>query len=197
VTFGAVAKRANVSKSGVVAHIANVDKLKAAIIARAMELWRRVCFLPQENSSAVAELTRYMSRWISWTSQAGLPGGCPITSAMFEYAHEGSPVRLAVGIAEACWRKTLVDLIEEAIAGSEVSKNIDASQMAWNLFGVYLNHQVSSRFLRAPDADRKARNRGSANRICQATKRIPKAHALTPARIEPAGHPDSRGRDVQ
>src|ERR1700733_2922966 len=75
VTFGAVAQRANVSKSGVVAHFTKVDKLKAAIIATAMDRWKCVCFVPQEKSSAVAELTRYMRRWISWTTRAGLPGG--------------------------------------------------------------------------------------------------------------------------
>ena len=155
-TFGALAQRANVSKSGVVAHFSNVDKLKAGIIARATDLWRIACLVPQDNSSGVAELTRYMRRWIGWTTRVGLPVGCPIASAMFEYAHAGSSVRLAVATAEAQWRETLVDLIEEAIAGSEVSKNIDASQMACSLFGVYLSHQVSSRFLRAPDAARKA-----------------------------------------
>jgi AcrR family transcriptional regulator len=156
VTFGAVAQRANVSKSGVVAHFPNVDKLKAGIIARATDLWRLACLEPHESSSGVAELTRYMSRWISWTTRAGLPVGCPIASAMFEYAQEGSSFRLAVERAETQWRETLVDLIEKAIAESEVSKDIDASQMAGSLFGVYLSHQVSSRFLRAPDAARKA-----------------------------------------
>jgi AcrR family transcriptional regulator len=156
VTFGALAQRANVSKSGVVAHFSNIDKLKAGVIARATDLWRLACCVPRENSSGATELTRYMSRWISWTTRAGLPVGCPIAAAMFEYAHEGSSVRLAVETAEAQWRETLVDLIEEAITGSEVSQNIDASQMACSLFGVYLAHQVSSRFLRAPDADRKA-----------------------------------------
>jgi AcrR family transcriptional regulator len=152
VTFGAVAQRANVSKSGVVAHFSKIDKLKAAIIAKAMERWKRVCFVPQESSSGVAELTRYISRWISWTTRAGLQGGCPIVSAMFEYNYEGNSVRAAVQAAEALWRETLVELIEGAITAAELSPTIDASQMAWSLLGVYLSHQVSCHFLRVPDA---------------------------------------------
>jgi len=156
VTFGAVAQRANVSKSGVVAHFSKVDDLKAAIIARAMDRWRRACPLPQANSPAVAELTRYMSHWISWTTRAGLPGGCPIASAMIEYHYEGNSVRVALRAAQARWRETLVDLIEGAMSAEELSPTIDASQMAWSLFGVYLSHQVSRHFLRAVDADRQA-----------------------------------------
>jgi AcrR family transcriptional regulator len=156
VTFGAVAERANVSKSGVVAHFTKVDKLKAAIIATAMDRWKRVCFVPQENSSAVAELTRYMRRWINWTTRAGLPGGCPITSAMFEYSCEGTCVRAAVQTAAARWRETLLELIEGAISGAELAPTIDASQMACSLFGIYLSHQVSCHCLRVPDADRQA-----------------------------------------
>jgi AcrR family transcriptional regulator len=156
VTFGAVAQRANVSKSGVVAHFSKVDKLKAAIVATAMDRWSRACFVPQENLSGIAELMRYMSRWISWTTRVGLPGGCPLASAMFEYNYEANSVRVAVQAAEARWRETLVELIEGAITGAELPPTIDASQMAWSLMGVYLSHQVSRHSLRARDADRQA-----------------------------------------
>lgn len=156
VTFGALAQRANVSKSGIVAHFSNADRLKAAIIARAIEVWGRACLVPAEDSSALAELTQYLSRWISWTKRAGLPGGCPIASAMFEYNYEGRSVHAAVAAAEARWRETLVRLIERAIAESDFLGSIDPSQMAWNLLGVYLSHHVSCHCLRASDADRKA-----------------------------------------
>ena len=156
VTFGAIAQRANVSKSGIVAHFSSADRLKAAIIARAIEVWGRACLVPAEGSSGQAELTRYLSRWLSWTKRAGLPGGCPIASAMFEYNYEGRSVRVAIAAAEARWRKALIELIEHAITESDFLHSIDPSQMAWNLLGVYLSHHVSCHCLRASDADRKA-----------------------------------------
>jgi AcrR family transcriptional regulator len=156
VTYGAIARRAHVSKSGVVAHFSNADRLKAAIIARAVEVWGRACLVPAEGSSGLGELTRYLSRWISWTKRAGLPGGCPIASAMFEYNYEGRSVRAAVAAADARWSEALVELIEGAIARSDFPHSIDPSQMAWNLLGIYLSHHVSCHCLRATDADRKA-----------------------------------------
>jgi AcrR family transcriptional regulator len=159
VTFGAVARRANVSKSGIVGHFSSMDDLKRAIIDRAMELWSATCLVSAaERLSGLAELTRYLKVWIKWTQRVGLPGACPIALAIFEYTYNGASgsVRVAVAAAEGYWRQTLVDLIEGAIAKSEISPNVESSQMAWDLVGVYLSHHVSCHFLRATDADQRA-----------------------------------------
>jgi hypothetical protein len=156
VTFGAIAQCTDVSKSGIVAHFSNAARLKAAIVTKALDAWGGACLTPAEATSGLAELTRYLGSWINWTKRAGLPGGCPIASAIFEYDYEQGPVRVAVEAAEALWRATLVERIEDAIAESDFPQSIDSSQMAWNLFGVYLSHHVSRHLLRAPDADRRA-----------------------------------------
>jgi AcrR family transcriptional regulator len=159
VTFGAVARRANVSKSGIVAHFPSMDDLKRAIINRAMELWSGACLASvRESFPGLAELTRYLKCWVSWTKRVGLPGACPIALALFEYTYNGGSgtVRVAVAAAEGRWRQTLVDLIDDAIAKSELPQNVDSSQMAWDLVGVYLSHHVSCHFLRASDADQRA-----------------------------------------
>jgi AcrR family transcriptional regulator len=159
VTFGAVARRTNVSKSGIVAHFSSMDDLKRAIIDRAMELWKDTCLASaRESLSGLAELTRYLNVWIGWTKRVGLPGACPIALALFEYTYNGGSgtVRAAVAIAEGRWRQTLVDRIDGAIAKSELPRNVDSSQMAWGLVGVYLSHHLSCHFLRTSDADQRA-----------------------------------------
>src|ERR1700733_12417653 len=133
VTFGAVARRANLSKSGIVAHFSSMDSLKCAIVDQAMALWSDACFgSAAENMSGMAQLTQYLKDWISWTRRAGLPGACPIALAMFEYTYNGGAgsVRMAVAAAEGHWRR--------------------------NLLGVYLSHHVSWHFLHAPEADLRA-----------------------------------------
>ena len=156
VTFGEVAKRANVSKSGVVAHFANTKWLKAAVIVRASDVCAHACLVPTEGPPGLSELERYLRRWMHWTQRAGLPGGCPIASAMFEYNYEARSVRGAVVAAVARWRVALVDRIEGAIAESGLARSVDPSQLAWNLLGVYLSHHVSWHCLRESDADRRA-----------------------------------------
>jgi AcrR family transcriptional regulator len=159
VTFGAVARRASLSKSGIVAHFSSMDNLKCAIVDRAMELWSAACFgSAAEDLSGLARLTRYLRDWINWTRRAGLPGACPIASAMFEYTYNGGSgsVRVAVAEAEGRWRRTLVALVQGAIATSEMPEGVDSVQLAWNLIGVYLSHHVSCHFLRTPEADLRA-----------------------------------------
>jgi AcrR family transcriptional regulator len=159
VTFGAVARRANLSKSGIVAHFSSMDSLKCAIVDQAMELWSGACFgSAAENLSGMGRLTQYLKDWISWTRRAGLPGACPIALAMFEYTYNGGAgsVRMAVAAAEGYWRRTLVDLVQRAIATSEIPEDVDSSQLAWSLLGVYLSHHVSWHFLHAPEADLRA-----------------------------------------
>jgi AcrR family transcriptional regulator len=123
VTFGAVARRANISNSGIVAHFSSVDSLKCAIVDRAMELWSGACFgSGSENLSGMAQLTRYLEDWITWTRRVGLPGACPIALALFEYTYTGgsNSVRDAIAAAEGHWRRTMVDLVQSAIATSEI-----------------------------------------------------------------------------
>jgi len=173
VTFGAVARRANLSKSGIVAHFPSMDNLKCAIVDRAMELWSGACFgSAAENSSGIAQLTRYVKDWISWPRRAGLPGACPITLAMFEYTYNGGAgsVRMAVAAAEGHWRRTLLDLIQGASAASEIPKGVDSTQLAWNLVGVYLSHHVSCHFLR--DSEAVLRAQRSLEQLIECVKRL-------------------------
>jgi AcrR family transcriptional regulator len=173
VTFGAVARRANLYKSGIVAHFSSMDNLKCAIVDRAMELWRGVCFGSlAEDLPGTANLTRYLKDWISWRRRAGLPGACPIALAMFEYTYNGGSgsVRAAVAAAEGHWRRTLVDLVQGAIATSEIPEGVDSAQLAWNLVGVYLSHHVSCHFLRSPKADLSAER--SLEQLIECAKRF-------------------------
>src|ERR1700722_16044715 len=173
VTFGAVARRANLSKSGIVAHFSSMDSLKCAIVDQAMELWSGACFgSAAENLSVMAQLTRYLKDWISWTRRAGLPGACPIALAMFEYSYNGGSgsVRGAVAAAEGHWRRTLVDLIQGASAASEIPKGVDSTQLAWNLVGVYLSHHVSCHFLR--DSEAVLRAQRSLEQLIESVKRL-------------------------
>jgi hypothetical protein len=136
-----------------------MDNLKCAIVDRAMGLWSGACLgSSAQNLSGMAQLTRYFKDWINWTRRVGLPGACPIASAMFEYTYNGASksVWAAIATAEEHWRRTLVDLVQGAIATSEIPESVDSSQLAWNLVGVYLSHHVSWHFLRDPEADLRA-----------------------------------------
>src|ERR1700728_4158082 len=79
ITFGSVAGRASLSKSGVVAHFPHLGELKRSILDAALDLWSRTC-LGSDNGvgSALPSLIRYLNVWNGWPRRSGLPGSCPI-----------------------------------------------------------------------------------------------------------------------
>jgi AcrR family transcriptional regulator len=157
ITFGSVARRASLSKGGVVAHFSHMSALKRSILDLALDLWSRTCLSGDTGvGSGLPSLMRYLNVWIGWTRRAGLPGSCPITQAIVELSFLPGPVREAAAAAESVWRQALIMLIRDAIDKRHLSPNTNVAQLAWDLFGIYLSHHVSSHSLRDPDADRKA-----------------------------------------
>ena len=157
ITFGSVAGRASLSKSGVVAHFPHLGDLKRSILDVALDLWSRTCLGTDTGiGGGLPSLIRYLNVWIGWTRRAGLPGSCPIAQAIVELSFLPGPVREAAAAAESVWRQTLIMLIRDAIDKRHLLQDTDVAQVAWDLLGIYLSHHVSSHSLRDSDADRKA-----------------------------------------
>ena len=157
ITFGSVARRASLSKGGIVAHFSHMSDLKRSILDLALDLWSRTCLSGETDvGSGLPSLIRYLNVWIGWTRRAGLPGSCPIAQAVVELSFLPGPVREAAAAAESVWRQTLIMLIRNAIDKRHLLRDTDVNQLAWDLLGIYLSHHVSSHSLRDPDADRKA-----------------------------------------
>ncbi len=87
-----------------------------------------------------------------WPARAGLPGGCPVASALFELDDLDGDVRDHVVALEQEWRGLLLGLVERAVELRHLVGTIDRHQFVWELSGIYLSHHVSSRFLRDPGA---------------------------------------------
>jgi AcrR family transcriptional regulator len=157
ITFGSVARRASLSKGGVVAHFPHLSDLKRSILDVALDLWSRTCLgVDSEVGDGLPSLIRYLNLWIGWTRRAGLSGSCPIAQAIVELSFLPGPVREVAAAAESVWRQTLIMLIRDAVEKRHLSQDTDVAQVAWDLLGIYLSHHVSSHSLRDPDADRKA-----------------------------------------
>jgi AcrR family transcriptional regulator len=157
ITFGSVARRASLSKSGVVGHFPHMSDLKRGILDLALDLWSRTCLRADPDvGSGLPSLVRYLNVWIGWTKRAGLPGSCPIAQAIVELSFLPGPVREAAAAAESVWRQTLIMLIRDAIDKRHLLHDTDVAQLAWDFLGIYLSHHVSSHSLRDPYADKKA-----------------------------------------
>ncbi len=157
VTFGALADAVGMSKSGLFAHFRSKEDIQLRLIARADALVAaRVVAPALAEPPGLPRLTALMRNWLGWTRRAGLQGGCPIASALFELDDLDGEVRAQVGDAEARSRVLLARLVGEAIADGSLRDETDVDQLVWELRGIYLGHHVSSRFVGEPLADQRA-----------------------------------------
>ena len=157
VTFGTLADAVGMSKSGLFAHFRSKEDIQLRLIAHADALVAtRVVAPAMAEPPGLPRLTALMRNWLGWTRRAGLRGGCPIASALFELDDLDGEVRAQVGSAEARSRTLLAALVGDAVADGTLRGGTDVDQIVWELRGIYLGHHASSRFVGDPLADQRA-----------------------------------------
>jgi hypothetical protein len=65
-------------------------------------------------------------------------------------------VRARLAAIEAEWRRGLADLTTAAVDAGELRADLDVDQFVWEMYGIYLNHHVSYRFIDDAKATQRA-----------------------------------------
>ncbi len=158
VTLGVLATRVGLSKSGLFAHFRSKEALQIALLGETGRIANAVVVAPAMNAEAgLARLHILFAAWLGWTARAGLPGGCPVAAALFELDDDiEDEVRTTVLDMEVRWRRLLGQLTSDAVQLGELARDLDIDQFVFELCGIYLSHHASLRFVRDPDADRRA-----------------------------------------
>ena len=157
VTFGGLAERVGMSKSGLFAHFESKDEVQLELLDHTVELAGACVVEPaMQEPEGLPRLDAVARRWIGWAQRAGLPGGCPVAAGLFEFDDVASPVRDRIVELEAGWRAMLRRLVVAAVRRGELRGDLDPDQFVWELSGIYLAHHVAQRLARSDDADRRA-----------------------------------------
>ena len=67
-----------------------------------------------------------------------------------------NPLRQRLLEMESRWRSFLTELTAEAVATGGLKADLNIEQFVWELCGIYLNHHVSYRFVKDPQATERA-----------------------------------------
>ncbi len=157
VTLGVLADQAGLSKSGLFAHFKSKDQLQIELLEYMTEYGRPHIIEPaMKEPEGLPRLRALVRNWFGWAPRSGLPGGCPVAAGMFEFDDIESPVRDKIVVLETTWRVFLGGLVRSAVELGHLRAGLDVEQFVWELDGIYLAHHTSQRFLRSPDADRRA-----------------------------------------
>ena len=158
VTLGQLASASGLSKSGLFAHFRSKEQLQVDLLNALEEAAGRTMVAPaMQARPGLPRLRTLIDLWFGWSCRAGLSGGCPLAAALFELDDIQGEVRSHVRKLEEQWRALLRQLVREAVKEGNLSSEVDVEQFVWELWGIYLSHHVSSRFLGDPEADARAR----------------------------------------
>lgn len=158
VTLGVLATRVGLSKSGLFAHFRSKEALQIALLGETGRIANAVVVTPAMDADAgLARLQALFAAWVGWTTRAGLPGGCPVAAALFELDDDiEDEVRTTVLDMEVRWRSLLGQFASDAVRLGQLAQDLDVDQFVFEVCGIYLSHHASRRFVRDPDADRRA-----------------------------------------
>jgi AcrR family transcriptional regulator len=157
VTLGVLADQVGMSKSGLFAHFKSREEVQVSLLEHTAEVGAKHIVAPAMSvPEGLPRLKALVKNWFGWAPRAGLPGGCPVAAGMFEFDDVESPVRDKIEEMEAEWRKLLTGVVQQAAALGHLRSNLDSDQFVWELCGIYLSHHAAQRFLKSPDADRRA-----------------------------------------
>lgn len=154
VTVGELANRTKLSKSGVFVHFGSSEALHLELLRAAGELARQEVVEPaMQAPPGLPRLRRLFDRWLGWAPRSGLPGGCPFVAATAEFDDvEGAvrdylveTLRGLIGVFER--------VIGEAVEMKQLSNEVDAKALAWQIFGLYNTHHTMQRLMRDREAD--------------------------------------------
>ena len=158
VTLGVLADQVGMSKSGLFAHFRSKEEVQIRLLEHTSKVGAAHIIAPSmREPEGLPRLQALVKHWFGWAPRAGLPGGCPVAAGLFEFDDVPSPVRDKLLQMEAEWRALLTKTVNEACSLGHLRADLDAAQFVFELCGIYLSHHAAQRFLKSPDADRRAK----------------------------------------
>lgn len=140
-SIGDLARDLDLSRSGLLVHFSDKDALQLGVVEKAATLF--VQEVVEAGSTAPAgeqRLRALFARWLSWSRNPRLKGGCPFVHASAESSSLPADVRAKLNAFLDGWSETLQGSIDDAKIAGELAPNTDAGQVVFELYGLYLSH---------------------------------------------------------
>lgn len=148
ITIGSISKLCGLSRTGVISHFNNKDDMQVAILQYAGRQFEDKVIKPSAHEDPFTRLKNMLSLWIDWTMRV-FPNelsSCPFVKAMVEYEHrEDSIVRQYAFSEQEKLLSFMAHLIEKAQKQNKIIPNESSSNIAFDLYSLYVGGTVVSR----------------------------------------------------
>lgn len=160
-TIGGLAERMGLSKSGVYAHVESKEQLQRDVLGLAVDHFVALVVQPALAADrGEPRLRLLVDRWLGWFGYAdyALPGGCIFVGVAAEYDElPDSPVRdVVVGMVRDMLESIAI-MVAGGIREGHFRPDVDADQVAFEVYSIMLGAHQSRRLLRDAAAEDRAR----------------------------------------
>ena len=148
-TIGEVAKRLNLSKSGVFSRVGSREALQKAVLEEYDRRFLQDVFLPAlREPRGLPRLNRIMALWLQRVRDIETTQGCLYCKGAFEYDDRAGPVRDLLEDGIRRWRVALKRTVIQAIDAGHLRADTDADQMVFEMDALFVGLMHDVRFLR-------------------------------------------------
>jgi AcrR family transcriptional regulator len=155
-TIGSLADATGMSKSGLFAHFGSREDLQLAVLDYAAQRYGELVFVPVlKIERGLPRLRALFERWLDWTIESGLPGGCIMISAAIEYDDRPGPIRDAAIANQHRGNAITQKAVRLAIEEGHLKPETDPEQISFEMLGIVLATHNHRRLL----GDKEARKR--------------------------------------
>lgn len=150
VSIGALAKAADMSKSGLFAHFQSKENLQIEILRHAGRLFSENVVVPALSITAgIARIRALVDNWIGWSAR--ITGGCIFVQASNDFKDRPGKVREFLLLQQDAWIDSLRRMAQSAIRAGHFRRDMDCDQFAFELYSLLLGFHLYYKLLQIED----------------------------------------------
>jgi AcrR family transcriptional regulator len=152
-SIGNLAKSIGMSKSGLFSHFTSKESLQIEVLNEAEELFTHYVIKPAlQEPRGEPRLRKLFERWLNWSQQKFLPGGCIFITAATEFDDQPGPLRDRVAEVQGKWFAFIAEAARIAKEEDHFRADLDEEQFAYEFFSIALGYHMVNRLLKDPKA---------------------------------------------
>lgn len=155
-SIGVLADVMGMSKSGVFAHFGSREELQISVIRQYHECFEQEVFYPaMQAERGLPRLRALFHLWMKRTS-IEIDSGCIYISGAVEFDERAGPVRDALAHSVMTWHQAMQRSIAQCQELGQLSSDVTAAQVFFEIHGLILALHYEARFLKYPGAIERA-----------------------------------------
>ncbi|MGH1418686.1 MAG: TetR/AcrR family transcriptional regulator [Hyphomicrobiaceae bacterium] len=168
-SIGELARKLDVERSGLTVHFEDKSSLQLGVLEQAAAMFQSdVVDVAQLKPQGEDRIYALFERWIAWSLNPRLKGGCPFVHASHESKSLPSDVRAKLREFLDQWSEFFAEAITFTKQNGAFAKDIDIDQFIFEAYGLYLSHHFWHWSMK--DGNAKARTMISFERLMTSAK---------------------------